>query len=57
MDIKRNRENGRYMATITGTLNGVPYTFFAQSSCLSKAMYCVLQSLAAFKEQAKQFED
>ena len=27
MDIKRNRENGRYMATISGTLNGVPYTF------------------------------
>lgn len=57
MDIKRNRENGRYMATIKGMLNGVPYTFFAQSSSLSKAMYCVLESLAEFKKQVKQFED
>jgi hypothetical protein len=57
MDIKRNRTNGRYMATITGTLNGIPYTFFAQSSCLSRAMECVLQSLAEFKKQVKQFED
>jgi len=56
MDISK-KTNGRWTATKKGTLNGVPYTFFAQSSSLSKAIKTVKESFEQFKQHIKQFED
>ena len=56
MDISK-KNNGRWTATKKGTLNGVPYTFFAQSSSLLKAIKTVKESFEQFKQHVKQFED
>ena len=56
MDISK-KSNGRWTATQKGTLNGVHYTFFAQSSSLLKAIKTVKESFEQFKQHVKQFED
>ncbi len=56
MNVIKNRENGRYMVTQKGQLNGVDYCFFAQSSSLKKAAGEVLAAYTNFKRQVRAFE-